>query len=75
MAALGAFLGFMAAYAAARALMAFDSQLGQSIVVSAANPVRLLAAPAFLLAVTALACYLPARRSGRVDPVVALREE
>ncbi|MGH9535724.1 MAG: ABC transporter permease [Terriglobales bacterium] len=43
--------------------------------VSAADPLTYLAAAALLAAVSALACYWPARRAGRMDPAVTLRAD
>jgi ABC-type antimicrobial peptide transport system permease subunit len=39
------------------------------------DPITFVAAPAVLMAVGALAAFLPARRAGRIDPASVLRAE
>ena len=66
---VGAAVGIATAALATRALgtMLFG--------VTPLDPVSFAAAPALLAAVALIACYLPARRATRIDPLIALRDE
>lgn len=65
----GVLVGAGAAWLGGRALRGLLYQ------VSPGDPATLAGAALFLLAVTALAAWLPARRATRVDPMEALRSE
>ena len=69
LAAIGVALGIAAALAVARVIesMLFD--------VTPFDAASYSATALVLLAVAALACYVPARRAMRLDPLVALRQE
>ena len=69
LAALGMILGIVAAWPLARALQ------GMLFGITPSDPATFTAALALLLAVAALAGYLPARRASRLDPVEALRAD
>jgi predicted permease len=65
----GAALGFLLALGIGRV---FSGMLYQ---VSPVDPAALTFAPAMLVATALFACWLPARRAAKVDPMVALRNE
>jgi predicted permease len=73
--AVGAGIGIALAILAMHVMAANLDPVAQSIQHSRSDPRIAAGALGVLVAVGLLACYLPARRSERVDPVAALRQE
>jgi macrolide transport system ATP-binding/permease protein len=71
----GSVLGYLGAWAISRALAAITHEVADAFASSAHDPRLLIGAPLLLASLALLACYLPARRSSRIDPLAALREQ
>jgi predicted permease len=71
----GAAFGFAGAYGISRVLAAASAQMAEIIGWSTGNRALTIGIPFMLVSLAAIACYLPARRSISLDPLVALREE
>lgn len=75
MVAVGASLGFAATWAFVRVLCAASAEIALLISPVVSNRALTVGVPSFLIALAAIACYVPARRSLSTDPLAALREE
>jgi ABC-type antimicrobial peptide transport system permease subunit len=73
--AVGTVLGFLGTMLIVKALSALTSIFADSFNVTTNDPRLIAGAPLLLAALALLACYIPARRSAKIDPVKALRQE
>ena len=71
----GMTLGFLCAVALARALSAVASEFADAFQVGTNDPLLLVGAPLLLAGLAMLACYIPALRAVRIDPLRALRQD
>jgi ABC-type antimicrobial peptide transport system permease subunit len=69
LAVVGIAVGILVALGATRSLTTLLYQVAPN------DPLTFVAVPILFVAVALVACYLPARRGMRVDPLVALRYE
>jgi ABC-type antimicrobial peptide transport system permease subunit len=69
LACLGIMVGFVGALGLTRLLSSL------LFGITATDPLTFATAPVILLGVAALACWIPARRAARIDPVLAVRQE
>ena len=67
--AVGVFIGLIGAFALTRVMSSLLFE------VTPKDPLTFTAVALFLATVAFIACYIPARRATKVDPLVALRYE
>jgi putative ABC transport system permease protein len=71
----GTVTGLVVALLVTRALSGVVEALAETTQTSVSDPSLLVGGPALLVGLALVACYIPARRSTRVNPISALRSE
>jgi ABC-type antimicrobial peptide transport system permease subunit len=72
---VGSLIGYAGAVALTRVLSTTTEQIARIFQAGTRDPLLLIGAPLLLAGLAMLACYLPARKITKIDPLVALREE
>jgi ABC-type antimicrobial peptide transport system permease subunit len=71
---VGTVLGFLGAFGLAKMLSSLTNVFVDALRVGTNDPRLLIGAPLLLAGLALLACYVPARRAAKIDPLKALRE-
>jgi predicted permease len=72
---VGTVVGFLGAIGLAKILSSLANMFVDALKFGTDDPRLLIGAPLLLAGVALLACYVPARRAAKIDPLQALRQE